>query len=433
MSKHEKIIEYIQSLKPGVKISVRGIASDLKVSEGTAYRAIKECEDIEIVSTIPRVGTVRVEKVEKKNIECLTYAEVVNIVDGAILGGKDGVYKTLSKFFIGAMTVDAALKFIEESSLIIVGNREELQEMALMNNCGVLISGGFDCSERIRKLADIKCLPIISSAYDTFTIASLINKALSESNMKKDIILVEDIMTEAQCLYVSQKVRDFKEIVKSTNHERFPVLEENGKIAGIITIGDIDDSVNNEQALESVMTKNPIILFSKTTVAYAAHIMVKENIKMCPIVEKKKMVGVITRQDVIKALNYASRQKHVKETMEDLILENFKMDCLGDTLHFSGELIPEMLNELGTASSGALNMIICTTAEITVRHKCNANIYVDNVVTYFMRPAQMNRPMDIYTKLIDIGRSSCKVEVNMFNKNKDFMAKSILSAKILSE
>ena len=41
-SKHQKILEYIKSLPIGSKISVRQVAKELKVSEGTAYRAIKE-------------------------------------------------------------------------------------------------------------------------------------------------------------------------------------------------------------------------------------------------------------------------------------------------------------------------------------------------------------------------------------------------------
>ena len=60
MSKHEEIIKHILSLEIGTKISVRGIGNRLGVSEGTAYRAIKECEAIGIVNTVPRVGTIRV-------------------------------------------------------------------------------------------------------------------------------------------------------------------------------------------------------------------------------------------------------------------------------------------------------------------------------------------------------------------------------------
>src|SRR3712207_8577793 len=97
MSKHEEIIKHISNLDVGAKISVRRIASKLNVSEGTAYRAIKDAEVLGIVSTIPRVGTVRIEKVKKKSITSLSYAEVVNIVDGTLLGGKDGIHERLNK------------------------------------------------------------------------------------------------------------------------------------------------------------------------------------------------------------------------------------------------------------------------------------------------------------------------------------------------
>ncbi len=88
MSKHEEIINYIHSLKVGTKISVRRISSELGLSDGTSYRAIKEAENMGIVSTIPRVGTIRVAKVDKKNIENLTYAQVTNILDATVLGEK---------------------------------------------------------------------------------------------------------------------------------------------------------------------------------------------------------------------------------------------------------------------------------------------------------------------------------------------------------
>lgn len=90
-TKHEQILTYIDSLPVGEKISVRRIAKEMKVSEGTAYRAIKEAENKGFVSTIERVGTIRIEQKKKENIEKLTYAEVVNVIDGQVLGGRAGL------------------------------------------------------------------------------------------------------------------------------------------------------------------------------------------------------------------------------------------------------------------------------------------------------------------------------------------------------
>ena len=68
-TKHEQIIRYIESLEVGTKVSVRQVAKELEVSEGTAYRAIKQAENIGLVNSIPKVATVRVEKPEKKQLE----------------------------------------------------------------------------------------------------------------------------------------------------------------------------------------------------------------------------------------------------------------------------------------------------------------------------------------------------------------------------
>lgn len=431
MSKHEDIIKYILSLDIGTKISVRGVSNDLGVSEGTAYRAIKECESIGIVNTIPRVGTVRVEKLEKRNIDKITFGEVVNIVDGTLLGGKEGAHKTLEKFVIGAMEVETITKYISPGALLIVGNREEAQRLALENGCAVLITGGFSCSEEIEELADKKQLPLISCTYDTFTVASMINKAIFENNVKKEIILVEDIMEKnPKYLTTFDKVKKLKELIEKTKHERYPVIDENQKVIGIVTLNDIKDNKDDE-VIGSIMIKDPIVVMPTTTVAYAAHIMAWEGIKLCPVVVKKKLVGVISREDVIKAMQLVLRQPHVGETMEDLILKNFEFETNKDTMHFWGEIIPEMLDSIGTASWNALNMLLSTMGTMALRQNSSTNVAIDSFTSYFMKPVQMGRIIDIYSEVLDRGRYYSKVEITMYNSNKELIAKAMLSAKVL--
>ena len=123
MTKNEQIIKHIESLSIGSKISVRKIAKDLNVSEGTAYRAIKDASQLGIVATIDRVGTVRIEKRSRENLDNLTFNEIANIVEGQILAGRAGLNKSVSKFAI-AMQFDDILKYIGKHTLLIVGNRK---------------------------------------------------------------------------------------------------------------------------------------------------------------------------------------------------------------------------------------------------------------------------------------------------------------------
>lgn len=433
MSKHEEIIKYIISLDIGTKISVRGLSSELGVSEGTSYRAIKECENLGIVNTVPRVGTIRVKKIEKKHIEKLTFKEVVNIVEGTVIGGEGGINKSLERFIIGAMEVETIGKYISPCSLLIVGNRIKAQRLALSHNCAVLITGGFECSKEIKDLADEKNFPVISTTYDTFTVATMINKAIFENNIKKDIVLVEDMM-ERNSSYVkaNDNIRSLKKFIKNNVHERYPVVNKDNEVVGIVSLTDIAENAKEDELVENIMIKNPIVVMASATLAYAAHIMAWEGIKLCPVVdERKTLIGVISREDVIKAMQIAARQPHIGETLDELIMKSFKYEKDKDTIHFRGEIIPEMLDTIGTASWNALNMMLSTMGTIALRQKLNTNIAIDNFNSLFMRPVQIGRTIDAYVEILDIGRYYSKVEISMYNSKKELLAKAMLSAKLL--
>ncbi|WP_236727698.1 DRTGG domain-containing protein [Caldanaerobacter subterraneus] len=194
MTKNEMVLEYIKKLPEGTKISVRGLAQTLKISEGTAYKAIKDAEKLMLVSTIPRVGTIR-RKQKEPLFDKLTYEVITNVVEGVVLGGHGGMQMELKKFLIGAMTIDEMVKYITPGDLVIIGNREDAQEAALKAGAAVMITGGFDTLPHIKELADRLSLPLISTSYDTFTVATLINKAINESMTRKKILYVSDVMT----------------------------------------------------------------------------------------------------------------------------------------------------------------------------------------------------------------------------------------------
>jgi predicted transcriptional regulator len=48
-----------------------------------------------------------------------------------------------------------------------------------------------------------------------------------------------------------------------------------------------------------------------------------------------------------------------------------------------------------------------------------------------MKPVQMDSEIEVFTSIIDRGRTFCKVEVNMFTANENLISKLMLSAKII--
>ncbi|MBC8079950.1 MAG: CBS domain-containing protein [Gorillibacterium sp.] len=434
LTKHEQILRHIESLRVGSHISVRKIAKDLDVSEGTAYRAIKEAENKGIVSTKERIGTVRIEK-KQKNIDKLTFHEVVNIVNGEVLGGARGLHKLLNKFVIGAMEQVAMLRYIDAGSLLIVGNRETAHKGALQNGAAVLITGGFDTNAEVKRLADSLGLPIISSAFDTFTVASMINRAIYDRMIKKKIMLVEDVIgrTKLYTLKISSTAADWRKLADTAGFDRFPVVDEWNRVIGMVTAKDVEN-VAPDQTVEKYMTRNPVTIHLRTSVASAAHLMMWEGIDMLPVVDTgRKLLGSVSRSEVLKVLQYIQRQPQIGETFDDQIWASFSEFTGDDDLvAFRGKMSPQMTNQLGTVSSGVLTTLLTQAAYRVSERNKKGDIVIDNISTYFLHPVQMESEIIIQPSILEVSRKFAKIEVTMHSEDR-LVAKALITAHVFDD
>ena len=115
----------------------------------------------------------------------------------------------------------------------------------------------FDTDEEVKKLADELELPILSTSYDTFTVATMINRAIYDQLIKKEIILVEDILTpidQTAYLLNNDNLGSWYKKNKLTSHSRFPVVDKGMKVLGMVTSKDIIEH-DYQVTIEKVMTK----------------------------------------------------------------------------------------------------------------------------------------------------------------------------------
>lgn len=433
-TKHEQIIQYIESLDVGTRISVRKIAQALDVSEGTAYRAIKDSESRGIVSTRERMGTVRIEKKQPQSIDKLTFEEISNLVDGEVLGGASGMDKTLNKFVIGAMQLEAMIRYIEPGNLLIVGNRNKAHHSALKLGAGVLITGGFDTTVEVRQLADELGLPVISCKYDTFTVAAMINRALSDRMIRKQIILVGDIIRKdipITSIHEASSVGDLKKLIEESDHNRFPVVDDGNKPVGMIIAKDIIDA-SDEQRISKLMTRNPHTVTAHTSIATAGHMMVWEGIELLPVVDDgRKLIGVISRKDVLKAMQSIQSQPQIGETLEDQIWSPFEEVRDEDgRLFFRGPVTTQMINHMGHISEGMLGNLIMLAVTRTMKEHKKRDLLIDNTAVYYLAPIEIESVVEMIPTVIELSRRFCKIEVEMFVERKR-VVKAMVTARIL--
>lgn len=433
-SKHQQIIRYIESLPVGEKISVRSIAKNMEMSEGTAYRAIKEAENVGIVSTIERVGTIRIERKTKDNLEKLSFGEIIKIIEGEVFGGSEGLDKILNRFVIGAMTLDAMTRYIQPESLVIIGNREDAQLLALNQGAAVLITGGFQATPQLIQKADELKIPLMGTTYDTFTVASLINRAMTDQLIKKKIMIVADIYNDfdnTNYLKMDQTVKDYRLLSETTGNSRFPVVNHSNRLIGVVSAKDILGKSDN-LIIERIMTKNPSVSKLHASVASVAHSMIWNGLEMLPVVQDNmELLGIISRRDVMKAMQLAQRQPQVGNTFEDDVSENLEViEVTPTNARFSFTVTPQMTNNLGMLSFGVLCEVVSVASKEFIHRSQRRNTVIEQLEMHYLRMIPIESKIAIQIQTLDIGRKVSKIDISVLLEN-SVVAKAIMSNQLM--
>jgi predicted transcriptional regulator len=201
----------------------------------------------------------------------------------------------------------------------------------------------------------------------------------------------------------------------------------------MITSKDMINTDSN-QTLDKQMTRNPLTVHLRTSIASAAHLMVWEGIELLPVVDtNRKMIGVISRKDVMKVMQYIQRQPQIGETFEDLIWSGFDevRDEQGQ-LVFRGVISPQMSNNFGSGSAGILTTLMTLAAYRVVHEHKKGDLVIDNMSTYFIKPVQMDSVIDIRPKIIEISRKFGKIDVEIYHDGQ-LISKALLTAQVFDQ
>jgi IMP dehydrogenase len=91
------------------------------------------------------------------------------------------------------------------------------------------------------------------------------------------------------------------------------LVEEGGKLAGIITRRDITFEKNNRRKVSEVMTKEVITAKAGLSIEEAKEILHKQRIEKLPVIDdKRRIVGLITSKDILKMEQYPHASKDRK-------------------------------------------------------------------------------------------------------------------------
>ena len=156
------------------------------------------------------------------------YANIVETLEGAMIVGDETSYFSEGKVLIAAANPDMMEYYISRGDLVILGNRYESQLCAIeMDAACIIVCEGAAVSMTIKKLAQEHGCTVMTTPYDTFTAARLVNQSMPISYFMKTEALITFEMDD----YID----DIKDVMASKRHRDFPILDKNGRYRGMIS------------------------------------------------------------------------------------------------------------------------------------------------------------------------------------------------------
>ena len=156
------------------------------------------------------------------------YKNIVETLDGQLLTGNEHAYFVHGKVVIGIGTPEGVTSAIDKDDLVMIGDGEESQMLSIASNCScMIVTNGYEISQEVIEAAKEREVVLISTPYDTFTAARLINQSMPIKHfMTKNGIIHFDL---------DDYVDEVRETVANIRHRDFPVLDENQNYVGMFS------------------------------------------------------------------------------------------------------------------------------------------------------------------------------------------------------
>ena len=156
------------------------------------------------------------------------YSNIIETLEGALVVGDDTEYFQEGKVLVAAANPDMMEYYISPHDLVILGNRYESQLCAIeMEADCIIVCEGAAVSMTIRKLAQERGCTVLTTPYDTYTAARLINQSMPISYFMR----TENLITFEDTDYIDE----IKDVMTSKRHRDFPILDKNGRYKGMIS------------------------------------------------------------------------------------------------------------------------------------------------------------------------------------------------------
>jgi len=137
--------------------------------------------------------------------------------------------------------------------------------------------------------------------------------------IKKQAVAREIMSYPVKTVYDDMTVAEVNKIMLRYGHTGMPVIKDD-KIVGIISRTDIDKAIVHgltHAPVKGFMTSSVMSIDVETSITEINQLFVKHNIGRVPVVEKGRIVGIVTRTDLLKVIHGNNYPNWYKKTFDE--------------------------------------------------------------------------------------------------------------------
>ena len=156
------------------------------------------------------------------------YKNIVETLEGQVITGNEHGYFLNGKVVVATDSVNGTEEFLDRDDLVIIGDNEDAQIAAIKAGCSCLVvTNGIRVSSEVIHQAEKREVVIITTPYDSFTVARLINQSMP----------IKHFMTSNNIVSyeLDDYVTDVKDATSKIRHRYFPILDENQTYVGMFS------------------------------------------------------------------------------------------------------------------------------------------------------------------------------------------------------
>ncbi len=155
------------------------------------------------------------------------YSNLIETLEGDLINGNPDEIITEGRILVGAGNPEIMEEYIAPMDIVIVSNRSDAQLCAIEMGAGcIIVTGGTVISKTTKGLAEANGCNIISTKFDSYSVARLINQSAPVGHFMK----TDGIVSFRDDTYID----DVKKVMADKRYRDFPVIGADGKYSGMI-------------------------------------------------------------------------------------------------------------------------------------------------------------------------------------------------------